>query len=112
MFVGSIFIFFFASSIISIARSHPLQTDGRNDNYLNPIVEEGFPDGYPSWNDHGSGGYDPMMINDPPSNDAPNIGDPRPGPVQRPFTWYDYFSQFLNRILRALVGEPESSGFE
>ncbi|MCX6646282.1 MAG: hypothetical protein NTY09_07990 [bacterium] len=86
LFAGIIFIFFFVSSIISIARSHPSETGANNGAWLSPVVESSFPEGYPTGIQNISGGNNPAMINDPPGSGDPYIGNPIPDQFKKPFS--------------------------
>jgi hypothetical protein len=108
LFAGSIFIFFFVSSIISIARSHPSEPGSSNGARLSPVAESSF---YTAGIHNVSVGDNPAIINDPPGSGDPYIGNPKPDQFKKPFSLIDYFSRFLTRILRALVGEPDSYGY-
>ncbi len=101
MFAGSIFLIFFTSSIVSVARGEAIA----DIDYRNTIVdvnEELDPPGNML-----SNGQVPQAQNEPTigeaiQSDSPQIGDPSPYWTTRINIWFQNLSNFYNSILSVL----------
>lgn len=102
MFAGSIFLIFFTSSIVSVARARTLVNDEAHSIPVD-VNEELNPPGPILNNQQVFQAPNEPVIGDPPlSDDSPQIGDPNPYWTARINIWYQGLSNFYDSILSVL----------
>lgn len=101
MFAGSIFIIFFTSSLVSVARGESISYDEAH-NLPVDVNEEYNPPGPLSGTEQVSLAPTEPIIGEPDQSDSPQIGDPNPFWATTINIWFQSLSNFYNSILSTL----------